>query len=55
VATLPSVFAIETAMDRQESPTEHVAADELIAFLGDAPRVLRDDWAPVDQLLTAGR
>jgi hypothetical protein len=34
---------------------ELVAADELIAFLGEAPRVLQDDWAPVDQLLTTGR
>ena len=47
--------AVETAMERQESPMELVAADELLTFVGDAPQVLRDDWAPVDQLLTTGR
>lgn len=44
--------ALTAAMQAKDSPMELVSADALADFLGADPLVLRDDHAPVDQLLT---
>lgn len=44
--------ALTAAMRAKDSPMELVSEDALADFLGADPLVLRDDHAPVDQLLT---